>query len=260
MDDVEFTIEDSVAEIVVHREDKKNAMESALREETIAPLIRDCREDDAVHVLVFRTGGDDVFSTGGDLQELLDNDFEAEAIKQIGESWEELHFQLQNLGKPTIAVVDGLALAGAANLLLYVDIVIASTDAKIGWAGVDRGIVEWFSSTRLQHYVGPRKAMYYLLTGDLIDAADAEDMGLVTMAVAPDELDATVEQVVDSLRNKHPETLRRLREAVYRSMEMSPSAALEATKRDVYELNSGDPPLREGIEAFLDGRDPDWVE
>jgi len=259
MDDVELTIDDSVAEIVVHREEKKNAMESALREETIAPFVRDCRDDDEVRVLVFRTAGD-VFSTGGDLQELLDNDFDAEAIKQIGESWEELHFQLENLGKPTIAVVDGLALAGAANLLLYMDIVVASTEAKIGWAGVNRGIVEWFSSTRLQHYIGPRKAMYYLLTGELIDAADAAEMGLVTVAVEPDKLDATVKQIVESLQNKHPETIARMREAVYRSLEMSPSAALETTKRDVYQLNSGDPPLQEGIEAFLDGRDPNWVE
>jgi enoyl-CoA hydratase/carnithine racemase len=260
MSDVEFTVEDEVAEITVRREDKKNAMASATRAETLAPLVRDCRDDEDVRVLVFRTGGDDVFSTGGDLQELLDNDFDAEAIKQIGESWEELHFQLQNLGKPTVAVVDGLALAGAANLLLYVDIVVAATDAKIGWAGVDRGIVEWFSSTRLQHYVGPRKAMYYLLTGELVDASDAEAMGLVTRAVPPDELDDAVDDIVDSLRRKHPETLARLREGVYRSMEMSPASALAITKRDVYDLNSGEPPLQEGIEAFLEDRDPDWVE
>lgn len=260
MDDVEFTIEDGVAEITVHREAKKNAMESAMRKDTIAPFVRDCRDDDDVRVLVFRTDGDEVFSTGGDLQELLDNEFDADAIKRIGESWEELHFQLENLGKPTVAVVDGLALAGAANLLLYMDIVVASTDAQIGWAGVNRGIVEWFSSTRLQHYIGPRKAMYYLLTGELVDAADAAEMGLVTTAVPPAELDATVDDVVASLTDKHPETLARMREAVYRSMEMSPASALEVTKRDVYDLNSGEPPLQEGIEAFLEDRDPEWVD
>ncbi len=260
MDDIECNIQDGVAEVTVHREEKKNAMESALRTDAIAPFVRECRDDDDVRILVFRTGGDEVFSTGGDLQELLDNDFDAEAIKQIGESWEELHFQLENLGKPTIAVVDGLALAGAANLLLYMDIVVASTDAKIGWSGVNRGIVEWFSSTRLQQYIGPRKAMYYLLTGELIDATDAAEMGLVTKAVPAAELSATVDEIVDALRSKPPETLARMREAVYRSMEMSPSSAQEITKRDVYRLNSDDPPLEEGIEAFLEDRDPDWVE
>jgi enoyl-CoA hydratase/carnithine racemase len=258
MNDVEFTVENGVAEITVHREEKKNAMASALREETLAPLVRECRDDDDVRVLVFRTGGDDVFSTGGDLQELLDEDFDAEAIKRIGESWEELHFQLQNLGKPTIAVVDGLALAGAANLLLYMDIVVASTTARIGWAGVRRGIVEWFSATRLQHYIGPRRAMYYLLTGDLIDADDAAEMGLVTMAVPPAELEQTVAGVTETLRNNDPETLARMREAVYRSLEMSPASAFEVTKREVYERNSDDPALQEGIRAFLEDRDPEW--
>jgi enoyl-CoA hydratase len=258
MNDVECSIEDGVAEITVHREAKKNAMESAMRKDTIAPFVRDCRDDDDVRVLVFRTGGDEVFSTGGDLQELLDNEFDAEAIKRIGESWEELHFHLENLGKPTIAVVDGLA--GAANMLLHMDIVVASTDAQIGWAGVNRGIVEWFSSTWLQHYIGPRKAMYYLLTGELVDADDAAEMGLVTTAVPPAELNATVDDVVASLTDKHLETLARIRAAVYRSMEMSPASALGMTKRDVYDLNSGEPPLQEGIEAFLEDRDPEWLD
>lgn len=259
MADVTLDIVDGAAFLTVGCEEKKNAMDSNLRSETIAPKILECRQNDDVQVLVFQTEGD-VFSTGGDLQELLDNDYRAEAIKRIGESWEELHFQLLNLGKPTVAKVDGLALAGAANLLLYNDIVVATEDAQIGWSGVGWGIVEWFSSTRLQHYIGPRKAMYYLLTGELIDAIDAEAMGLVTKTVPSEELDATVDNIVDSLTDKHPRTLKRMREAVYRSMEMSPSAALEVTKRDVYDLNSSDPPLEEGIEAFLENRKPDWVK
>jgi enoyl-CoA hydratase/carnithine racemase len=258
MADVALDIVDGAAYLTVGREEKKNALDSKLRSETITPKIRECRQNDDVQVLVFQTEGD-VFSTGGDLQELLANDYRAEAIKRIGESWEELHFQLLNLGKPTVAKVDGLALAGAANLLLYNDIVVATEDAQIGWSGVGWGIVEWFSSTRLQHYIGPRKAMYYLLTGELIDAIDAEAMGLVTKTVPSEELDATVDDIVDSLTDKHPRTLKRMREAVYRSMEMSPSAALEVTKRDVYDLNSSDPPLEEGIEAFLENRKPDWV-
>ncbi|MEF8814065.1 MAG: enoyl-CoA hydratase/isomerase family protein [Halovenus sp.] len=259
MTEIDVQLEEGVATVTIDRREKKNALRSAVRTEELAPVIRECRQNDDVRVLVLRTAGD-VFSTGGDMRELLEADFDAEAIKQIGEGWEELHFQLVNLGKPTVAVVDGLALAGAANLLLYVDIVVASEDARIGWTGVGHGIVEWFSATRLQHYVGPRKAMYFLLTGELVDAGDAEELGLVTKAVPPDRLDETVDDIVGSLVRKNPRTIERMRELVYRSMEMSPESAFQMAKREVYDLNSDDPPLAEGIEAFVEDRDPDWVE
>jgi len=259
MTDIDVRVDDGVATVTIDRREKKNALRSSVRTEELAPVIRECRRDDDVRVLVLRTAGD-VFSTGGDMRELLEEDFDAEAIKRIGEGWEELHFQLVNLGKPTVAVVDGLALAGAANLLLYVDIVVATEDAKIGWAGVDHGIVEWFSATRLQHYVGPRKAMYFLLTGELVDAVEAEELGLVTRTVPPDRLEETVDDIVGSLVRKNPRTIERMRELVYRSMEMSPESAFQMAKRDVYDLNSDEPPLAEGIEAFVEDRDPDWIE
>jgi len=259
MTEIDIEVEEGVATVTIDRREKKNALRSAVRTEELAPAMRECRRNDDVRVVVLRTAGD-VFSTGGDMEELREAEFDAEAIKRIGEGWEELHFQLVNLGKPTVAVVDGLALAGAANLLLYVDIVVASEDAEIGWTGVDHGIVEWFSATRLQHYVGPRKAMYFLLTGDLVGAREAEDLGLVTRAVPAERLEETVDDIVESLVRKHPRTVERLRELVYRSMEMSPESAFRMAKREVYDLNSDDPPLAEGIEAFVEDRDPDWVE
>jgi len=259
MTEIDYQLEDSVATITLDREEKKNALRSRMRTEELAPLIQNCKEDDDVRILLLRTEGD-VFSTGGDMGELLEADFDAEAIKKMGEGWEELHFQLINLGKPTIAVVDGLALAGAANLLLYMDIVIATEDAKIGWSGVDHGIVEWFSSTRLQQYIGPRKAMYLLLTGELVDGVEAANMGLVTQAVPSERLESIVENTTEKLVNKNPRTVRHMRELVYRSMEMSPESALQMAKREVYELNSSDPPLSEGIKAFVENRDPEWVE
>jgi len=259
MTEINYQLEDHIATITIDRQEKKNALRSTFRTEELAPMIRECGQNDAVRVLVLRTEGD-VFSTGGDMGELLEADFDAEAIKRIGEGWEELHFQLLNLGKPTIAVVDGLAVAGAANLLLYMDIVIANEDAKIGWSGVDHGIVEWFSSTRLQHYIGPRQAMYLLLTGELIDGTEAEKLGLVTRAVPDDQLESVVDDVIEKLVSENPRTVKRMREWVYRSMEMSPDSAFQMAKRDVYDLNSSDPPLVEGIEAFVENRDPDWNE
>jgi enoyl-CoA hydratase/carnithine racemase len=258
MSDIKISVDNRVATLTIQREAVKNAISSELRTEEFIPALRDIRENDDAKVLLIETAGNDLFSAGGNLKEVLEIDFDPTELRAIEETWTDLYWELQTLGKPTVAKVDGDMYAGAANMSMYIDVVVAIDDARIGWPEVNRGIFEWFSASRLPHFIGPRMAMYMLLTGDTLSATEAVQHGLITKAVPSDELDSEVESVVQMLLEQSPRTLKLLKKSVYKSIEMSPESAFEEIKKDALEMNRSEPPMIEGITAFLEKREPEW--
>lgn len=249
-----FSTADGIGRIKIEREEALNSIDLETKEEIIDQLaVYD--EDEDVRAVLFETEGDRAFSAGGDLQEVEEHDF---ALEPFTESWERLFTRMVQLDTPTVAKVDGYTFGGGFDLILHTDVVVAAEDAPIGQPEVNLGIVNHFSPALLPQTVGLKKTLDLLLTGEPITGAEAAELGLVSRAVPADELDAEVESVLDALRSHSPEILSRIKSVVHEGIEMSPTAAREHAENVAHETAEG-PWMREGVEAQLEDREPEWT-
>jgi len=256
MSNVGFSVDDGIGVVEINRAEALNAVDLPMKEAIIEEL-RAFRADNEVRVVLFRSEGEQAFSAGGDINEVRELDF---ALRPFTESWGELFDVMWNLGKPTVARVEGFALGGGFDLLLHTDFVIAAEDATLGQPEVGLGIVNHFSPPLLIEMVGFRQAMDLMMTGEPISGKRAERIGLVSRSVPAEKLDDEVESVIDSLTEKSPRILRKLKDGMYTALELSPRAGQDYLESIALESARTDPDYREGVQAQLDGRDPDWPE
>jgi len=250
-----FTVENHAGVVTIEREEKLNAVDSATKRAIIETL-EGYRDDDAVRAVVIQSAGDRAFSAGGDVREIPEVDY---SLSYFTESWEALFETMRTLGMPTVAKVDGLALGGGFDLLLYADFVVAADDARLGQPEIDLGIVNHFSPPQLLQQVGFRKTMELMLTGETISGAEAADVGLVTRSVPPEELDDTVDDLVETLVNKSPRIAKKVKEGIYASTNMAPDAATAYLEGVSLESARVDPDYREGVDALIEDREPEWT-
>lgn len=255
MVNADFTVSDGAAYVTIQREEALNAIDTPTKLEIIERL-EDYRVDDDVRAVVFQSEGDQAFTAGGDLKEVIDVDFD---LEYHTETWDELFTSMMRLGKPTIAKVDGWALGGGFDLLLHTDIVIAAEDAMIGQPEIGLGILNHFSPSMLPSLVGLRKTMELLLTGDPISGAEAADVGLVTRSVPAEDLDDEVEDVVESIRGNPARITKHVKDAIWASIDMTPSAARQHIEARSLDSARTEPYYEEGVRAQLEDRDPDWA-
>ena len=253
MVDANFTVEEGIARIELDRPEALNAVEMPTKR-AIIEQVRSYKDDDDVRVVVFQSAGD-AFCAGGDLQEVVDHDF---ALEPFTDSWEELFEAMMNLGKPTVARIDGYTLGGGFDLMLHTDIPIAAADAQLGQPEVGLGIVNHFSPPMLQETVGLTKTLDMMLTGEMISGEEAARLGLLARSVPPEELDDEVDSVAESLAAKSPRVLRKLKDGIYATAEMSPRAGRSYLEAIALDAARNDPDYREGVEAQLEDREPEW--
>lgn len=251
-----FSVEDGVGFVTIERAEKLNAIDLPTKQAMIDHL-EDYRDNDDVRVVLFQSAGDTAFSAGGDLEEVVERDF---ALKPFTESWDELFTLMQHLGKPTVAKVDGYALGGGFDLVLHTDIVVAAEDAMLGQPEIDLGLVNHFSPPMLQELVGFRKTVELMMLGEQVTGEEAAEMGLVSRAVPAENLDDEVAAVTEELKSKPPRIMKKLKEALYTSLEMSPSSGRNYVERISTESVRVDPDHPEGVAAQREGREPDWPE
>lgn len=250
-----FEIENYAAYITIEREEKLNAVDSETKQAIIEQL-EEYQTDDDVRTVVFQSSGSRAFSAGGDIEEIPEVDY---SLEYFTESWDKLFRTMRNIGVPTIAKVDGITLGGGFDLMLHADFVVAADEAQIGQPEVDLGIINHFSPPKLLNQVGFRKTMELMMTGETISGSEAADIGLVTRSVPADELDAEVEELADTLVNKNPRTLKRLKEGIYTSANMAPDAA-KAHLENISLTNAREyDDYKEGVDAQLEDREPEWT-
>lgn len=250
-----FEVADHAAWVTIEREEKLNAVDTETKR-AIVDRLENYRSDDEVRAIVIQSAGDRAFSAGGDVEEIPEVGY---SLEYFTESWDALFGTMRDLGMPTVAKVDGITLGGGFDLMLHADFVVAAHDARIGQPEVDLGIVNHFSPPKLVAQVGFRKTMELMLTGETISGREAADIGLVTRSVDPDRLDSAVADLVETLVNKNPRTLRQLKAGIYASANMAPDAAeahLETVSlRSAREHDD----YREGVNAHLEDREPRWM-
>lgn len=246
---------DHVATITIDRPDARNALNGAVRT-ALKELCDVIPEDGSVKVVVL-TGSDasGSFVSGADVTELR----ERSAIEQREASKRpRVYERVDELPCPVIARINGHALGGGCELAQACDVRIASTESKLGQPEISLGIMPGGGATqRLPRLVGEGQAMRLILSGDVIDAEEAAEIGLVDEVCLPDALDEAVYDLAESMAAHSSVALEFAKKAVQASSRMNLEAGIEYEAELFAQLFSTSD-KNEGIDAFLEDRDPEW--
>ena len=242
--------EEGIAKITFNRPDALNALNNQTRLD-FRNAMSEVQNDDDIKVVII-TGAGRAFVAGSDIKELKGTTpLEAHNITRLGEI-------IENLEKPVIAAVNGFALGGGCEIAMACDILIASEKAKFGQPEVNIGVIPGGGGTqRLQRVVGVYKAKELIFTGDIIDAKEAERIGLVNKVVAPEELETVVKELAKKIAAKSSAAIRLAKAAINRGMQTNLETGL-AYERELYSLSLTTEDKAEGIEAFIEKREPKY--
>ena len=257
---VRYEKEAHVAYVTLDRPDVLNAMDLQMHEE-LASAWDAVEADDDVWVAVLTGAGDRAFSVGQDLHERARLNQQGAPPTTFGShgqpGWPRLTERF-SLAKPVVARVNGYALGGGFELALASDIVIASERAAFGLPEARLGLVPGAGGAfRLPRQIPVRVAMGYLLTGRSMTAGEALRLGLVNEVVPPGQLDQCVDEWLSDLLSSAPLSVRAIKEAVHRSLDMPLEQAFTAEFRWEQRRRHSQDAI-EGPRAFTEKRKPVW--
>ncbi len=252
---VRYEVDAGRATITIDDPERRNPMSVAVMD-GLVEATRRAVEDPEVRVLVYTGAGDRAFSAGGDLSGSFVDD--PIGLHRARGRLADLFRLMLRGGKPTVARVNGHALAGGFGLAVACDITICVDDAKLGTTEVRVGLWPMMISAILARVMPPKAALELMLTGRIITPEEALRLGAVSRVVPREELDSTVDQVVGSLLAMSSATLMLGKDSFYGMTDRDLDAALDRLQVGLTETAMTDD-AREGIRAFLDKRPPQWT-
>lgn len=248
-------IADGVGRIVFNQPEKRNAMSIAMWDGLTTALDR-FAEDEGVRVVVLEGAGDKAFVSGADISQFEKNRSDADAQREYDRITSAGRAKLAAFRKPVIAKIRGFCLGGGLGLAMTADLRIAASDAQLGIPAAKLGLAYGFDMVRmLTGLVGPAHARMVLFTGERIDAAEAERIGLVNRVVPVEELEATVAKLAATLAANAPLTIRAAKltvAAVLRDEGDRDMAEVQAAIAACFDSTD----YREGRRAFMEKRKP----
>lgn len=221
----------------------------------LAEAIAAGASDPEIRVIVITGAGDRAFSAGGDLAGGFVDD--PLALHEARGAFAGLLLALRGAGKPTLARVNGHALAGGFGLAAACDIVIAVEEATFGTPEINVGLWPMMITAVLQRSMPARAALELMMTGRRIDAAEARDLGVVSRVVPGAGLDAAVDETVAALASKSAAVLRLGRDAFYAVQDMDIETALRHLQNGLTAVALTED-ATEGVAAFIEKRSPEW--
>jgi enoyl-CoA hydratase/carnithine racemase len=243
-----------VVTLTLNRPAQFNSLSRALMSELQAELDR-IAADAGARVLVL-AGAGKAFCAGHDLKEMRSNpaqEFQRALFRQCSK----LMLTLVRMPQPVIARVHGIATAAGCQLVSMCDLAVASDNSRFAVSGVNLGLFCSTPSVGLARNVGRKQALEMLLTGDFIDAQTALARGLVNRVAAPEQLDAEIRKLTDSILAKTPVAIKAGKQMFYRQLEMGLEEAYELASK-VMASNMMAEDAQEGIDAFVAKRTPQW--
>jgi enoyl-CoA hydratase/carnithine racemase len=248
--------ERGVRTIAIDREARRNALDRATLDELEA-AVDAAAGDPGVRVLVLRGSGEQAFSAGADLEELLAHETIDDRRRHF-DGVARVIAALHRAPQPVIARVQGFALAGGCGLAVAADFTIAGESAVFGLPEIGIGLLPMVVSAPILRATGSRKAVLDLvLTGRRVGAQEALALGLVTRVVPDARIDEEVAALAGQLAGLSPAALRLGKEAIYAMSEMEYGAALRYL-REMIVLTAMTEDAKEGIRAFFEKRKPVW--
>lgn len=246
---------DRIATLTLNRPAARNALSMGLMEALDAELAA-IERDSEVQIVIIAANGP-AFSAGHDLREIRANP-SREAYQAVFAMCSRLMQRIVRLPKPVIAQVQGVATAAGCQLVATCDLAVAAETARFATPGVDIGLFCSTPMVALTRAVGRKPAMEMLLTGEMVTARRAQELGLVNRVVPEAELTRATRELAAQIASKSPLTLAIGKEAFYRQAEMDLEAAYgyasEVMTRNMLARDAG-----EGIDAFLQKRAPRWT-
>jgi cyclohexa-1,5-dienecarbonyl-CoA hydratase len=249
---IQFNLDDRVARITFARP-PLNIFNIAMMRE-IGAALADCADRRELVAIVFDAAPETrAFSAGVAVEEHVE-----ETIYQMLESFHAIFRSLAQLGKPSIAIVDGAALGGGCELVAACDIVIASERTRFGQPEIKLGVFPPVACVLLPLIIGDKRARELILTGELINAAEALRLGLVNHVVSTRQLQQKTEELLSKLRELSGTSLEATRRAIDLGRGRSLDDALaEVENLYLHELMKTED-ANEGIRAFMEKRKPAW--
>ncbi len=254
---IRYEKSDYRATITINRPEVLNAINHTVLEE-MGVALKDASWDDTVAVLVLTGAGDRAFCTGADLKE------QKSFLERPRDYWKwmgefiEVHERLRNLGKPTIARLNGIVVGGGNEFNMSCDLAVAVDDIYIRQVGTSHGSVALAGATQfLPLIVGDRRAREILLLNEEIPASKALDWGLVNYVVPRGELDQAVQELVDKLIQKFPEKTRYTKQQLNFWRDLSWHQTI-GHGREWLAIHNTSPETWEGVNAFDQKREPDY--
>jgi cyclohexa-1,5-dienecarbonyl-CoA hydratase len=241
---------EGVAKIIINRP-PLNILDIATLEE-MSQALADLKMDDEVKVVAITAAGDKAFSAG-----VAVGDHIGDKLPKMVEVFHKLFISLVEVDKPTIAIVNGVALGGGCEVVAGCDMAIASEKAQLGQPEVKLGVYPPPATVLFPRLLGRRKAFELILSGDSIDAKEAERIGLINKAVPEEELGEAADEFIKRFTANSGLTLTQARQALYRNFDLEFHQALEVTGVDATLVMGGENSV-EGLTAFLEKRKPIW--
>jgi enoyl-CoA hydratase len=231
--------------IRLNRPQALNALSPTIRQELLAAA-EAFDADPAIGCLVI-TGSDKAFAAGADIKEMADQSY----LDVFGSDYGAAYERLTRLRKPIVAAVAGFALGGGCEVAMMCDIIVAADTAKFGQPEIKLGVIPGMGGTqRLTHAIGKAKAMDLILTGRMMDAAEAERSGLVARVVPAASLLDEAMKVAETIAGMSLASVLSAKEAVNRSFE-SPLAEGLRFERRVFHALFATEDQKEGMAAFI---------
>ncbi|MCJ7497218.1 MAG: enoyl-CoA hydratase-related protein [candidate division Zixibacteria bacterium] len=248
-------IKDSIGLIKINRPMQLNALNTETIHE-LNDIAHQWSRDEKIKVIII-TGEGKAFVAGADIAEM--KDMTRQQAIDFSEMGQKVFSLIESQDRPVIAAVNGFALGGGCELAMACDIRIASEKAKLGQPEVNLGVIPGFAGTqRLARMVGAAKAKELILTADMVDAQTALNIGLVNQVVSHDSLMDVCMEMARKIASKGPTAVRLAKRVIIRGVETD-FATGSSFEVDAFGecFASGD--AKEGMEAFLQKRKPNWI-
>jgi len=246
---------EGIATITINRPGALNA----LNEETILEMLSeldDAERDESIKVVVITGAGDRAFSAGADIKMMTDaGSLRARELSRLGQR---LTNEIEDLGKPVIAAINGYALGGGLEVAMACDLRIASENARLGQPEINIGLFPgWGGTQRLPRFVGKGIAKEMIFTGKMIDAKTAKELGLVNAVGPADQLKSSVKELIAELINRPPVALKLAKELINNSTETNLRLGM-VHEAEAFGIVASTEDFKEGTTAFLQKRKPQY--
>ena len=245
---------DGVVTLTMNRPDQFNALSEELLAE-FQQALDAIAADPAIRVVVV-AGAGKAFCAGHDLKQMRAN-HSKETMQRLFRQCGRLMTTITGIPQPVVARVHGIATAAGCQLVASCDLAVAAEGARFAVSGINVGLFCSTPAVALSRNMGRKQALEMLLTGDFIDAAEAQRRGLVNRVVPAGQLDAEVRKLTDSICAKSAAAVRLGKQLFHKQLEMGLEAAYQAAA-ETMACNMMFEDAGEGIDAFMAKRKPEW--
>lgn len=253
-ENVLYDVKDGLATITINRESQMNALTIDTIQE-IGQALAVANEDHTVFGIILTGAGRKSFIAGADIKEF--SDFTVDEAEDMSAAGHDVFNSVEQSPKPVIAAINGFALGGGCELAMACHMRIASENAKFGQPEVNLGLIPGYGGTqRLIRLVGHGKALELLMTGNMIDAAEAHRLGLVNQVVSSEDLIEVCEKLLNKIGTKSPLTITQI---------INLGNAYQNPNKDGFQMEIrefsncfGTKDFEEGVDAFVNKRRPSF--